>query len=223
MLKKILCEPVFNNRSLVEPKKYKYQCSNWKLRSYTGKYIIRIRFTTKINEKYFLTSSFLYFLEIKKYKCHHTLERIVFNDRVAKSFWWNICVTVKRLVAIRKTNKQEYVRYYEGNIVLVLRSSRLSSKRASFAGQNYRARRASFEHAWTWSPYPIVKTEWSFERASERVWQPKFSSEPSEFPAKFCSVSTLHSPMKYIFYVQINLILNLYNSNFVWDTLFYIT
>ena len=34
-VEKILCEPVFNNRSLVEPKKYKYQCSNWKLRFYT--------------------------------------------------------------------------------------------------------------------------------------------------------------------------------------------
>ena len=72
-------------------------------------------------------------------------------------------------------------------LTLVLRPSRLSSMWVSFESQNFRASLASFEHDWTWSPSPKVETEWSFER----VWQPKFLSEPSEFRAKFCSVSTL--------------------------------
>ena len=50
---------------------------------------------------------------------------------------------------------------------LVLRLSGLLGERASFASQHFRASWASFEHAWTWTPYPIVETERSFERVSE--------------------------------------------------------
>ena len=67
----------------------------------------------------------------------------------------------------------------ESNFQLLLRPSGLSSERASFESQNFRASRASFEHAWTWSPSPIVETERSFERASELDTQNFWASRVS--------------------------------------------